>query len=141
MEVKPGYKQAEVGVIPEDWVVKPLEGITNCLDNVRVPLNESQRDKRRGNIPYCGANGILDYIDDFVIDDDIILMAEDGGYFDEYLTRPIAYRMTGKCLGEQSCSYSQSKERHRSGLYLLLARPQEHSSLLVKRDAGQAKSL
>jgi type I restriction enzyme S subunit len=33
----------------------------------------------------------------YVIDDDIILMAEDGGYFDEYETRPIAYRMKGKC--------------------------------------------
>lgn len=39
----------------------------------------------------------LDYVNKFVIDDDIILMAEDGGYFDEYETRPIAYRMTGKC--------------------------------------------
>ena len=34
---------------------------------------------------------------DYVIDDDIILMAEDGGYFDEYEHRPIAYRMIGKC--------------------------------------------
>lgn len=89
-----GVKQTEVGTI---WEVSTLAGITDCLDKVRVPLNESQRAKRRGDIPYCGANGVLDYIDDFVIDDDIILMAEDGGYFDEYLTRPIAYRMTGKC--------------------------------------------
>jgi type I restriction enzyme S subunit len=36
-------------------------------------------------------------VDDYVIDDDIILIAEDGGYFDEYETRPIAYRMIGKC--------------------------------------------
>jgi Type I restriction modification DNA specificity domain len=97
MEVKPGFKLTDVGVIPKDWEVKALDGITDCLDNLRVPLNESQRARRRGDIPYCGANGVLDWIDDFVIDDDIILMAEDGGYFDEYLTRPIAYRMIGKC--------------------------------------------
>jgi type I restriction enzyme, S subunit len=95
--IKTGYKQAELGVIPEDWDTKTLQQTTDCLDNLRVPLNESERLKRQGDIPYCGANGVLDYIDDFVIDDDIILMAEDGGYFDEYLTRPIAYRMTGKC--------------------------------------------
>ena len=40
---------------------------------------------------------MLGFVDDYVIDDDIILMAEDGGYFDEYETRPIAYRMMGKC--------------------------------------------
>ncbi|MDP2858800.1 MAG: restriction endonuclease subunit S [Bacillota bacterium] len=97
MEVKPGYKQTEVGVIPQDWAVRTLQQLTDCLDNLRVPLNESQRLKRQGDIPYCGANGVLDYIDEFVIDDDIILIAEDGGYFDEYPTRPIAYRMRGKC--------------------------------------------
>ncbi len=32
-----------------------------------------------GDIPYCGANGIVDYVNDFTIDDSIILIAEDGG--------------------------------------------------------------
>jgi type I restriction enzyme S subunit len=77
--------------------VKSLGEITNCLDNVRVPLNEAQREKMRGDHPYCGANGILDFVNGYVIDDDVILIAEDGGYFDEYKTRPIAYRMVGKC--------------------------------------------
>jgi type I restriction enzyme S subunit len=80
-----------------EWEVKTLGEITDSLDNVRVPLNEAQREKMRGDYPYCGANGVLDFVDSYVIDDDIILMAEDGGYFDEYETRPIAYRMTGKC--------------------------------------------
>ena len=51
----------------------------------------------RGDYPYCGANGILDYVNDYVVDDDIVLIAEDGGYFDEYAYRPIAYRIKGKC--------------------------------------------
>ena len=79
------------------WEVKALEQVTDCLDGLRVPLNEKQRAEMRGEYPYCGANGILDYVNDWVIDDDIILMAEDGGYFDEYESRPIAYRMSGKC--------------------------------------------
>lgn len=92
-----GYKKTELGEIPEDWEVKELIQVSICLDNLRVPLNESERGEMNGDIPYCGANGVVDYINDYVIDDDIILMAEDGGYFDEYKTRPIAYRMTGKC--------------------------------------------
>jgi type I restriction enzyme S subunit len=35
-------------------------------------------------------------VNNFVLDDDVILIAEDGGYFDEYAHRPIAYRMSGK---------------------------------------------
>jgi type I restriction enzyme S subunit len=80
-----------------EWEVKNLDEITMCLDNLRVPLNEEQRSKIKGDYPYCGANGVLDYVNDYVIDDDIILIAEDGGYFDEYAYRPIAYRMVGKC--------------------------------------------
>ncbi len=79
------------------WEIKTILEITDCLDNLRIPLNESQRLEMKGEYPYCGANGILDYINRYVIDDDIILIAEDGGYFDEYAYRPIAYRIEGKC--------------------------------------------
>ena len=80
-----------------EWEVKRLGEITDSLDNLRVPMNEAQRSTMKGDYPYCGANGVLGFVDNYVVDDDIILMAEDGGYFDEYETRPIAYRMTGKC--------------------------------------------
>jgi len=80
-----------------EWEVKTLQEAFNCLDNLRVPLNEKQRADMKGDYPYCGANGVLDYVNNYVIDDDIILVAEDGGYFDEYEYRPIAYRIVGKC--------------------------------------------
>jgi len=80
----------------DDWVEKTIEEVADCLDGLRIPLNESQREKMRGNIPYCGANGVLDYINEYRINDSVILLAEDGGYFDEYRTRPIAYKMNGK---------------------------------------------
>ena len=79
-----------------EWVTRRLGEITECLDHLRVPLNEKQRASMPGPYPYCGANGVLDYINDYLIDDDVILLAEDGGYFDQYADRPIAYRMTGK---------------------------------------------
>lgn len=80
----------------EGWVVKTIEDTTLCFDNLRIPLNDNQRLTMKGDYPYCGANGILDYINDYKIDDEVILIAEDGGYFDEYYTRPIAYKMKGK---------------------------------------------
>lgn len=78
------------------WRDVPIAQAGMILDNLRVPLSAAERADRTGPYPYCGANGVLDYIDDFMIDDDVILLAEDGGNFDQYQTRPIAYRMAGK---------------------------------------------
>src|SRR5699024_7629225 len=55
-------------------------------------------------------NGILDYVNDFVVDDDIILIAEDGGHFDEYESRPIAYRMNGKVWVNNHAHILQAKQ-------------------------------
>lgn len=110
MDLRPGYKQTEVGVIPEDWEVKTLEESSDCLDNLRIPLNEAQRNQMKGDFPYCGANGILDYVNSYVVDDDIILIAEDGGFFDEYAYRPIAYRMNGKCWVNNHAHILKSKK-------------------------------
>jgi type I restriction enzyme S subunit len=115
MNVKLGYKRTEVGVIPDDWGTSPLLAVADCLDSLRVPLNDAQRQRMQGNIPYCGANGVLDYVDGFVVDDDIILMAEDGGYFDEYALRPIAYRMQGKCWVNNHAHILKAKRSYDQG--------------------------
>lgn len=76
--------------------LKSLGEISICMDGLRVPLNSEQRNKMKGSIPYLGANGVVDFVNDYTIDFPAILLAEDGGYFDEYKTRPIAYKSTGK---------------------------------------------
>jgi type I restriction enzyme S subunit len=40
-----------------EWEVKTLGELTECLDNVRVPLNETEREKRRGDIPWLESAG------------------------------------------------------------------------------------
>ena len=118
------------------WETKTLKQSADCLDSVRVPLNEAQRAKMKGDYPYCGANGVLDYVNGYVIDDDIILMAEDGGYFDEYNTRPIAYRMRRQVLGQQSRPHPEGEDWFRPRLPVLLPRSQEHSPVLSERNTG-----
>ena len=88
------FKSSELGPIPVDWEVKRLGEVVNILDNRRVPLCESQR--KSGTFPYCGANGIVDYIDRYEFDEEAILIAEDGGNFSDFATRSIAYKMSGK---------------------------------------------
>lgn len=79
-----------------EWKNVKIKDCAECLDNRRVPLNNEERLKRQGVIPYWGANGIVDYINEFIFDESIVLLAEDGGYFDEYSSRPIANISYGK---------------------------------------------
>lgn len=76
--------------------IKSIAECCDILDNLRVPVNDEVRQTRQGNIPYYGANGIQGFIDDYIFDEDLILLAEDGGNFEEYNIRPIAYKISGK---------------------------------------------
>jgi type I restriction enzyme S subunit len=78
------------------WANVTVEECCEILDRKRVPVNGEDREKRIGEVPYYGANGLQGYIDAFIFDEPLILIAEDGGRFDEYSTRPIAYRISGK---------------------------------------------
>lgn len=73
-----------------------LEHCVQILDNLRKPINSDERYFRSGDIPYYGANGQQGWIDDFLFDENLVLLAEDGGDFDNYHTKPIAYRVSGK---------------------------------------------
>ena len=66
----------------------------DILDSMRVPITASERIE--GPYPYYGANGIQDYVADYIFDDELVLLAEDGGNFGSK-ERPIAYRVSGKC--------------------------------------------
>ena len=80
-----------------DWKEKRLVEVADCLDNKRKPLNSSERARIQGPYPYYGANGKLDSISEFIFDEPLVLLAEDGGNFDEFANRPIAQNIRGKC--------------------------------------------
>ena len=90
------YKDTKIGRIPMDWDVIKLSEVVDILNNKRKPLNSSQRNSISGDVPYYGANGQVDSINDFIFNEPLILMAEDGGNFSEYEFRHIAYKITGK---------------------------------------------
>ncbi len=120
------------------WETKQLGDIADCLDNVRVPLNEAQRASMQGPYPYCGANGVLDYVNDYVLDDDVVLIAEDGGYFDEFLTRPIAYRMSGKIWVNNHAHILKAKSDYNQGfLYYSLV----HKNIMPYLSGGTRAKL
>lgn len=71
-----------------------LENCCDILDSMRVPI--TAKDRKKGPYPYYGANGVQDYVADYIFDDELVLLAEDGGNFGSE-ERPIAYKVSGKC--------------------------------------------
>ena len=80
--------------LPEHWKMMSLEDVASIFDRERVPLNESQRQQMQGEYPYCGANGIVDYVNDYIFDGEYVLLAEDGGFWGPF--EDSAYLMKGK---------------------------------------------
>ena len=78
-----------------DSPVQRLEDMVEFLDGQRVPLSESQRATRQGEYPYYGASGIIDHIDDYIFDEPLLLLSEDGANLVNRST-PIAFAVTGK---------------------------------------------
>lgn len=84
-----------------------LEDVCEILDSRRVPITASER--KAGKYPYYGANGLQDYVDGFIFDDELVLLAEDGGNFGSK-DKPIAYRVSGKCWVNNHAHVLKAKE-------------------------------
>ena len=78
---------------PKGWTRQRLDQICENLDSRRVPITSTNR--KAGNYPYYGASGIVDYVKDYIFDEDILLISEDGANLVMRST-PIAFSVSGK---------------------------------------------
>lgn len=84
-----------------------LEDCCEILDSMRVPITAS--DRKEGKYPYYGANGIQGHVSDYIFDDELVLLAEDGGNYGSK-DKPIAYRVSGKCWVNNHAHVLKPKE-------------------------------
>ena len=78
-----------------EWSECTLQEVVDFLDGQRKPLESADRAKRQGKYPYYGASGIIDYIDDYIFDEPLLLLGEDGA---NIINRsfPLCFIATGK---------------------------------------------
>ncbi len=58
------------------WPVIEIGELIEVLDNKRKPITKS--DRKEGIYPYYGATGILDYVEDYIFNERLVLIGEDG---------------------------------------------------------------
>ena len=65
-------------ILTDEHGVTPLKRLVSCLDGTRVPLSAEERSHRSGPYPYYGASGMIDSVDDYLFDETLVLLGEDG---------------------------------------------------------------
>lgn len=76
-----------------EWPTKKLSDIYENLDSKRVPI--TKKDRIEGPYPYYGASGVVDSVSDYLFDEDLLLVSEDGANLFAR-TYPIAFSISGK---------------------------------------------
>lgn len=88
------FKSADGTDFPA-WEEKKLGECVEILDSQRKPIESKERANRKGEYPYYGASGIIDYIDDYLFEGESILLGEDGANIINRNSR-LAFIATGK---------------------------------------------
>ena len=122
--------------IPEGWGVEKLGDITICHDSKRVPLSSNDRELVKGEIPYYGATGIMDYVNNYIFEGDYVLMAEDGSVMTEKGT-PILQRISGKNWVNNHAHVLEPIKNHSCKLLIMLLK--DVSVMKIKTGSIQMK--
>jgi type I restriction enzyme S subunit len=65
-----------------DWKIKSINDLCDILNNLRKPISGS--DRKKGDYPYYGASGIIDYVDEYIFDERLLLVGEDGAKWNAF---------------------------------------------------------
>ncbi len=89
-------KQARVSSIPQGWNISQIGKCCSIRNDLRKPISVDERSTIKGDYPYYGPTGILDYIDEYLIDGEFALIGEDGDHFLKPQEKPQTIFAKGK---------------------------------------------
>lgn len=90
------FKDSPLGRIPKEWKVGEVGKSCEIHNHLRKPISAQEREHIKGIYPYYGPTGILDYINEFRIDGEYVLIGEDGDHFLKFAKQPMTIRVSGK---------------------------------------------
>lgn len=90
------YKHSPLGWIPNEWEAGVLDQFCEIHNNLRKPIASEIREAMRGTYPYYGPTGILDYINEFLVEGEYCLIGEDGDHFLKFAKQPMTLLVTGR---------------------------------------------
>jgi len=110
------FPQLRFAGFADAWEERKLSDIADRFDNLRVPITASNR--KPGDTPYYGANGIQDYVEGFTHNGEFILVAEDGA--NDLKNYPVQY-VNGKAWVNNHAHVLQGKKTITDNKFLMNA--------------------
>ena len=89
-------QQARLKKVPTGWKLKTVGNSCRIRNDLRKPISVEEREKIQGPYPYYGPTGILDYINEFLVDGCFALIGEDGDHFLKFEEKDQTLLVEGK---------------------------------------------
>ncbi|MBS9385982.1 MAG: restriction endonuclease subunit S [Dolichospermum sp. BR01] len=90
------FKRSPLGMIPDEWDVVTLGDCSELHNHLRKPISATVRAGMKGEYPYYGATGIVDYLNEYRINGKYVLIGEDGDHFLKFLYQEMTILVEGK---------------------------------------------
>jgi type I restriction enzyme S subunit len=138
MELKRGYKQTEVGVIPEEWEVGYIRDSFDVRNQLRLPISQSVRARMVGPYPYYGPTSVQGWINEYRVEGEYALIGEDGDHFLKWRNQPMTLLVRGKFNVNNHAHLVQGTKNLTEWFYWFFAN-RDITSHLTRQGAGRYK--
>ncbi|MEG3767926.1 restriction endonuclease subunit S [Alteromonas sp. 14N.309.X.WAT.G.H12] len=136
--VPDGYKQTEIGVIPDNWKIYTVGDAFSICNNLRFPLSTKVREGMQGNYPYYGPTRIQDYLNEYRVEGEFALIGEDGDHFIKFTDVPQTQLAQGKFNVNNHAHLIQGKIGSAKWFFLFF-RHRDITSHISRQGAGRYK--
>ena len=137
-QLKKGYKQTSIGLIPEDWDVQNVGEAFEIRNNLRLPISRQVRESIEGQYRYYGPTSIQGYINEYRVEGEHALIGEDGDHFLKWRDVSMTLLVDGKFNVNNHAHIIKGVENLTSWFYYFFAH-KELSSYLTRQGAGRYK--
>ena len=138
MELMPGYKRSDVGVIPEDWDVGAIGDAFEIRNQLRQPISQSVRERMVGPYPYYGPTSVQGWINEYRIEGEHALIGEDGDHFLKWRDQAMTLLVTGRFNVNNHAHIVRGTNNLTSWFYWFFAN-RDITSYLTRQGAGRYK--
>jgi type I restriction enzyme, S subunit len=133
------FKESAIGKIPEAWKVSTIGESCIIENNLRKPINAETRAQMRGSYPYYGPTGNVDYLNEYRLEGQYVLIGEDGDHFLKYEKWSMTQLVEGQFNVNNHAHVLQGKENCSNKWLFHFFRHRNIIPHLTRQGAGRYK--
>jgi type I restriction enzyme S subunit len=132
-------RQARVNRIPEGWSLLTVGESCSIRNDLRKPISVEVRTSMKGEYPYYGPTGLLDFIDEYRLDEKYALIGEDGDHFLKFSTWPQTQIVDGKFNVNNHAHVIESSSLCTADWFYLYFKHRDITNFITRQGAGRFK--